>query len=79
MLNAINIVNRSEQIGRSFVTSKLKDYPQFRAVAIAIQRSGFKVCISISYEIFRLSVLVFDYVEFLLSHLTSFLVFIISM
>lgn len=30
-------------IGRSYVTSKLKDYPQFRAVAIAIQRSGFKI------------------------------------
>ncbi|KAL6343481.1 hypothetical protein AAG906_024846 [Vitis piasezkii] len=30
-------------IGRSYVISKLKDYPQFRAVAIAIQRSGFKI------------------------------------
>ncbi|CAH2049679.1 unnamed protein product [Thlaspi arvense] len=30
-------------IGRSFVTSKLKDYPQFQAVAIAIRRSGFKI------------------------------------
>ena len=30
-------------IGRSFVHSKLKDYPQFRAVAIATQRSGFKI------------------------------------
>ncbi|XP_068659052.1 uncharacterized protein [Aristolochia californica] len=30
-------------IGRSFVVSKLKDYPQFQAVAIAIQRSGFKI------------------------------------
>ncbi|CAL8991663.1 unnamed protein product [Prunus brigantina] len=30
-------------IGRSFVVSRLKDYPQFRAVAIAIQRSGFKI------------------------------------
>ncbi|PIA24999.1 hypothetical protein AQUCO_13500016v1 [Aquilegia coerulea] len=29
-------------IGRSYVISKLKDYPQFQAVAIAIQRSGFK-------------------------------------
>lgn len=38
-------VNHFEKIGRSFVTSKLKDYPQFRAVAIAIQRSGFKVCV----------------------------------
>ena len=31
------------QIGKSFVVSKLKDYPQFRSVAIAIHRSGFKV------------------------------------
>lgn len=30
-------------IGRSYVISKLKDYPKFRAVAIAIQRSGFKI------------------------------------
>ncbi|XP_072996612.1 uncharacterized protein [Typha latifolia] len=30
-------------IGRPFVISKLKDYPKFQAVAIAIQRSGFKI------------------------------------
>ncbi|KAL3507983.1 hypothetical protein ACH5RR_033365 [Cinchona calisaya] len=30
-------------IGRTFVISKLKDYPRFQAVAIAIQRSGFKI------------------------------------
>ncbi|KAI0530804.1 hypothetical protein KFK09_000352 [Dendrobium nobile] len=30
-------------IGRPYVISKLKDYPKFQAVAIAIQRSGFKV------------------------------------
>lgn len=30
-------------IGRSFVISKLKNYPKFQAVAIAIQRSGFKI------------------------------------
>lgn len=30
-------------LGRSFVMSKLKDYPQFRAVEIAIRRSGFKI------------------------------------
>ncbi|KAL1543205.1 TVP38/TMEM64 family membrane protein-like protein [Salvia divinorum] len=30
-------------IGRSFVISKLNDYPKFRAVAIAIERSGFKI------------------------------------
>jgi hypothetical protein len=35
----------SIQIGKSFVVSKLKDYPQFRSVSIAIQKSGFKVSI----------------------------------
>ncbi|OMO85380.1 SNARE associated Golgi protein [Corchorus olitorius] len=30
-------------IGRSFVVSRLKDYPQFRSVAIAIRKSGFKI------------------------------------
>ncbi|GAV60925.1 SNARE_assoc domain-containing protein [Cephalotus follicularis] len=30
-------------IGKSLVVSKLKDYPQFRSVAIAIRRSGFKI------------------------------------
>lgn len=30
-------------IGRSYVIAKIKDYPKFRAVAIAIQRSGFKI------------------------------------
>ncbi|KDO74817.1 hypothetical protein CISIN_1g0251201mg [Citrus sinensis] len=30
-------------IGKPFVISKLKDYPQFRSVALAIQRSGFKI------------------------------------
>ncbi|KAB2039893.1 hypothetical protein ES319_D02G042300v1 [Gossypium barbadense] len=30
-------------IGRSLVVTRLKDYPQFRLVAIAIQRSGFKI------------------------------------
>ncbi|CAN6481966.1 unnamed protein product [Victoria cruziana] len=30
-------------IGKPLVMSKLKDYPQFQAVAIAIQRSGFKI------------------------------------
>lgn len=33
----------SLQIGRSYVISKLKKYPKFQAVAIATQRSGFKV------------------------------------
>jgi uncharacterized membrane protein YdjX (TVP38/TMEM64 family) len=30
-------------IGRSYVMSKLKNYPKFQAVAVAIQRSGFKI------------------------------------
>ncbi|KAL8100276.1 uncharacterized protein LOC141686966 isoform X2 [Apium graveolens] len=30
-------------IARSFVVSKVKDYPQFQAVAIAIHKSGFKI------------------------------------
>ncbi|PNX76372.1 TVP38/TMEM64 family membrane protein slr0305-like protein, partial [Trifolium pratense] len=30
-------------IGKSFVVSKLKDYPQFRSVSIAIEKSGFKI------------------------------------
>ncbi|KAB2092502.1 hypothetical protein ERO13_A02G030900v2 [Gossypium hirsutum] len=30
-------------LGRSLVVTRLKDYPQFRLVAIAIQRSGFKI------------------------------------
>ncbi|XP_065872258.1 uncharacterized protein [Euphorbia lathyris] len=30
-------------IGRPFIVSKLKDYPQFRSVAIVIQKSGFKI------------------------------------
>ncbi|CAD6222799.1 unnamed protein product [Miscanthus lutarioriparius] len=33
----------SVQIGRPYVLSKCKDYPKFQAVAIAIQRSGFKI------------------------------------
>ncbi|KAJ4755318.1 SNARE associated Golgi protein family [Rhynchospora pubera] len=32
-------------IGRPYVISKLKDYPKFQAVAIAIQRSGFKIVV----------------------------------
>ncbi|KAL6217378.1 hypothetical protein ACLB2K_010595 [Fragaria x ananassa] len=30
-------------MGRSYVISKLKHYPKFQAVAVAIQRSGFKI------------------------------------
>lgn len=42
-LGAVAAFLLGKTIGRSYVTSKLKDYPQFRAVAIAIQRSGFKI------------------------------------
>lgn len=44
------------QIGRSFVISKLKDYPQFRAVALAIRRSGFKVSVCWDFIVRLLSV-----------------------
>ncbi|KAI8574557.1 hypothetical protein RHMOL_Rhmol01G0363900 [Rhododendron molle] len=37
-------------IGRSYVISKLKKYPKFQAVAIATQRSGFKVDSMFNYE-----------------------------
>lgn len=30
-------------VGRSIVTAKLKDYPQFQVVSLAVQRSGFKI------------------------------------
>ncbi|KAJ0484151.1 putative SNARE associated golgi family protein [Helianthus annuus] len=30
-------------IGRPYVIAKLGDYPQFRAIAIAIEKSGFKI------------------------------------
>ncbi|KAJ8898672.1 hypothetical protein K2173_004706 [Erythroxylum novogranatense] len=30
-------------VGRSYVVSKLKNYPKFQSVAIAVQRSGFKI------------------------------------
>lgn len=35
------------QIGRSYVSSKLKNYPKFEAISIAIERSGFKVTITL--------------------------------
>ncbi|KAI3983814.1 hypothetical protein MKX01_011522, partial [Papaver californicum] len=42
-LTASTIYLVLDLIGRSYVISKLKDYPKFQAVAIAIQRSGFKI------------------------------------
>ncbi|XP_071721753.1 uncharacterized protein [Rutidosis leptorrhynchoides] len=32
-------------IGKSYVISKLGDYPQFQAISIAIQKSGFKIAL----------------------------------
>ncbi|KAE8702865.1 SNARE associated Golgi protein family isoform 2 [Hibiscus syriacus] len=50
-------------IGKSLVVSKLNDYPQFRLVAIAIQRSGFKIVL-----LLRLAPLVpFSVLNYLLS------------
>ncbi|CAN0886803.1 TVP38/TMEM64 family membrane protein slr0305 [Linum grandiflorum] len=50
-------------LGRSIVVSKLNDYPQFRSVAIAIQRSGFKIVL-----LLRLAPLVpFNMLNYLLS------------
>ncbi|KAG5567599.1 hypothetical protein RHGRI_002966 [Rhododendron griersonianum] len=57
-------------IGRSYVISKLKKYPKFQAVAIATQRSGFKVD-SITFRIVLLLRLVpllpFNMLNYLLS------------
>ncbi|XP_042503409.1 TVP38/TMEM64 family membrane protein slr0305-like [Macadamia integrifolia] len=50
-------------IGRSYVISKLKNYPQFQAVGIAIQRSGFKISL-----LLRLAPLIpFNMLNYLLS------------
>ncbi|KAE8734119.1 SNARE associated Golgi protein family isoform 2 [Hibiscus syriacus] len=50
-------------IGKSLVLSKLRDYPQFRLAAIAIQRSGFKIVL-----LLRLAPLVpFSVLNYLLS------------
>lgn len=38
------------QIGKPFVVAKLKDYPQFQSVALAIEKSGFKVCTENQYK-----------------------------
>ncbi|KAL5701715.1 hypothetical protein ACHQM5_027025 [Ranunculus cassubicifolius] len=50
-------------IGRSYVMSKLKDYPQFQAVAIAIQRSGFKIVLLLRF----VPLLPFNMLNYLLS------------
>ncbi|KAL0367997.1 UNVERIFIED_CONTAM: TVP38/TMEM64 family membrane protein [Sesamum calycinum] len=52
-----------EQLGRSFFICKLEDYPKFRSVTIAIQRSGFKIVL-----LLRLAPLVpFNLLNYLLS------------
>lgn len=50
-------------IGKSFVVSKLKDYPQFRSVAIAINRSGFKIVLLLRL----VPILPFNMMNYLLS------------
>ncbi|KAL5701717.1 hypothetical protein ACHQM5_027027 [Ranunculus cassubicifolius] len=50
-------------IGRSYVMSKLKDYPQFQAVAIAIHRSGFKIVLLLRF----VPLLPFNMLNYLLS------------
>ncbi|KAG8373035.1 hypothetical protein BUALT_Bualt12G0129000 [Buddleja alternifolia] len=48
---------------RSFVISKLNDYPQFRAVEIAIRRSGFKIVLLLRL----VPILPFNMLNYLLS------------
>lgn len=56
----------SMQIGKSYVVSKLKDYPQFCSVAIAIRRSGFKVCI-VAYDIWKVNfLLLYTFIAFII-------------
>lgn len=50
-------------IGRSYVISKLKNYPKFQAVAIAIQRSGFKIVLLLRF----VPLLPFNILNYLLS------------
>ncbi|KAK9945368.1 hypothetical protein M0R45_010888 [Rubus argutus] len=50
-------------IGRSYATSKLKHYPKFQAVAVAIQRSGFKIVLLLRLAAF----LPFNMLNYLLS------------
>ncbi|KAK9945339.1 hypothetical protein M0R45_010859 [Rubus argutus] len=50
-------------IGRSYAISKLKHYPKFQAVAVAIQRSGFKIVLLLRLAAF----LPFNMLNYLLS------------
>ena len=44
------MMNVLMQIGKPFVVAKLKDYPQFQSVALAIEKSGFKVRTNASFN-----------------------------
>lgn len=50
-------------IGRSYVISKLKKYPKFLAIAIAIKRSGFKIVLLLRF----VPLLPFNVLNYLLS------------
>ncbi|GJX07525.1 SNARE associated Golgi protein [Tanacetum coccineum] len=50
-------------IGRSYVISKLRKYPKFQAIAIAIQRSGFKIVLLLRF----VPLLPFNVLNYLLS------------
>ncbi|CAA7039454.1 unnamed protein product [Microthlaspi erraticum] len=50
-------------IGRSYVTSKIKHYPKFQAVSVAIQRSGFKIVLLLRI----VPILPFNMLNYLLS------------
>lgn len=53
------------QIGKPFVVAKLKDYPQFQSVALAIEKSGFKVCTvtNTSFNLFVLTLFLLETYE----------------
>ncbi|KAL1216536.1 putative membrane protein [Cardamine amara subsp. amara] len=50
-------------IGRSYVTSKIKHYPKFQAVSLAIQKSGFKIVLLLRV----VPILPFNMLNYLLS------------
>lgn len=50
-------------IGKSYVTSKIKHYPKFQAVSVAIQRSGFKIVLLLRV----VPILPFNMLNYLLS------------
>ncbi|CAD5311597.1 unnamed protein product [Arabidopsis thaliana] len=50
-------------IGKSYVTSKIKHYPKFQAVSVAIQKSGFKIVLLLRV----VPILPFNMLNYLLS------------